>query len=338
MDTATSSPEARVDTIVIGGSAGAFSVIREVVAGLPADFPAALLLCLHQAVNGASRAAELLDRRAAIRVVLAEDGARLEPGTMYVAVPDQHLLIGSDHLHLRRGAHENNFRPAIDPLFRSAAVFRGPRAVGVVLSGMLDDGAAGARALARTGGTILVQDPDEAEHPDMPRAALAADAGAEAVPVERLAQRLMDLAGRPCAPVAEVPWDIGLELKITTMEAATMENEERLGTLTPFNCPHCNGVLWEIEDGPLRRYRCHTGHAYGADSLSAAQEEALDFGLFNALRACRGRAELIRRIANDSSSEPTRERLALRASRFEEDADQIEAIIRHRGTERPLSP
>ena len=319
-----------IDTIVIGGSAGGFTALRDIVQHLPADFPAAILVCLHQPSGGRNRTAELLSRYTDLPVQRGREGDRLEPGRIYVAGPDAHMLVGSDHIHLRRGAHENNFRPAIDPLFRSAAVMRGPRAVAVVLSGVLDDGAAGARALHRTGGTVIVQDPDTAEFGDMPRNALAAGTDAEVLPVEEIADRLTALAGQPCPAMKEVPWEIGLELKITTMEAASMASEDKLGTLTPFNCPHCNGVLWEIEDGPLTRYRCHTGHAYGQESLSAAQEEALDFGLFNALRACRGRAELVRRIAEDMPEGFGRDRMMKRAASFEEDAERLEAIIRQR--------
>ena len=320
----------RIDTLVIGGSAGAFSAACDVLGALPSDFPGAIFLCLHQPSQGGSNSVELLRRRTRLRVRRAEEGMPIEPHTIYVAVPDVHFLIGSDHIHLRRGAHENNFRPAIDPLFRSAAVFRGPRAIGLILSGLMDDGAAGARAIARTGGTILVQNPDDAEFREMPEATLRAEDSARALPVDAIAAELCALMGQACAPLGEVPWDIGLELKITTLEAASMSNEEKLGTLTPFNCPHCNGVLWEIEDGPMTRYRCHTGHAYTATSLSAAQEEALDFGLFNALRASRGRAELIRRIAAKESEPRHRARLEGRALKFEEDAEHLETLIMRR--------
>ena len=324
----------RIDCFVIGGSAGAFGAVRRVLSRLPRDFPASILVCIHQSPFAAGQGAALLRKQTGLNVQPARDGAPLDHGTVYVAVPDTHLVIGSDHIHLRRGAHENNFRPAIDPLFRSAAVFRGPRAVAIVLSGLMDDGAAGARAVNRTGGKVLVQDPETADYREMPDAVIAARAGAEVLPLDDIASRMIALAGAPCAPMGEVPWQIGLELKITTMEAASMKNEERLGTLTPFNCPHCNGVLWEIEDGPMTRYRCHTGHAYTATSLSASQEEALDFGLFNALRASRGRAELIRRIAGKEEDERHRERLENRAKKFEEDAEHLEALILQRTTGR----
>ena len=323
-------PAHRIDTIVVGGSAGSFGVLKTLLAELPTDLPATVLVCQHHSSVGAPRAVELLAPLSALPLREAAEGMPLEPGTAIFAAPDRHMMLGKDHVHLRRGAHENNFRPAIDPLFRSAAVYRGPRAVGVVLSGLMDDGAAGARALVRTGGRILVQSPGHADYPDMPRAALDAVPEAEAVPPEALAARIAALAGTPCEAPGKVPWQIGVELKIAGLEGATMENEERMGTLSPYNCPHCNGVLWEIEDGPMVRFRCHTGHGYTLRTLGAAQEEALDKGLFDALRAHKGRASLIRRMADTATGETSRRMFRDRARKVEEDAERLERIIRER--------
>lgn len=321
-----------VDTIIVGGSAGSFTALRRLLADLPADLSAAVFICQHFSSIGESHAVELLRPYATMPVCLAEDGMPIEPGRIVFAPPDVHLMIGHDHVHLRRGAHENNFRPAIDPLFRSAAVYRGPRAVGVVLSGMMDDGAAGARALHRTGGQIFVQSPDTADFPDMPNAALTAVPEAEPIPLVNLGAEIQAVVGRPCATSADVPWDIGIELKIAGLEGASMTNEDRLGELSPYNCPHCNGVLWQIEDGPMTRFRCHTGHAYTIESLDQSQGEALDHSLFNALRAHRGRAALIRQIARTTSGKESRTRLEERAVRYEEDTERLEQIIRSRRT------
>ncbi len=318
----------RIDTVVIGGSAGSFTALKQLLGDLPADLPAAVMVCLHHAAGSGVRAADLLVPHCPLPIVVAEDGMPMKPGRLHFAPPDTHLLIGSDHLHLRRGAHENNFRPAVDPLFRSAAVYRPGRAIGVVLSGLMDDGAAGVRAMMRTACRTLVQDPDGAEFPDMPRAALAANPEAEAIPLDGLAGRIAALVGTPAESGVGVPWDIGVELKIAALEDASMETERKLGTLSPYNCPHCNGVLWEVEDGPIHRYRCHTGHAYTAATLDAAQEEALDRSLFDSLRAHRGRADLMRRmIARDDG---VGERMRVRIALVEEDADRLESIIRER--------
>ena len=322
----------RVDTVVIGGSAGSFTALRSLLADLPDDLPAAVLICQHFSTIGESQAVDLLRGYSTLPVTLAEDGMEIVPGQIVFARPDVHVMLGHTHLHLRRGAHENNFRPAIDPLFRSAAVYRGPRAIGVILSGLMDDGAAGARALHRTGGHILVQSPDSAEFPDMPNAAMTAVPEADSVPLKNLAAEITSLANTEAKPPNAVPWDIGIELKIAGLEGASMANEDKLGDLSPYNCPHCNGVLWQIDDGPMTRFRCHTGHAYTMQSLNESQDRALDESLFNALRAHRGRAALIRQIAEKSSGEDSRRRLEERAARYDEDTQRLQDIIKSRKT------
>ena len=320
----------RVDTIVIGGSAGSFTALRSILPKLKAELPAAIFVCQHVPAGSDSRSVRLLRNSCDLPLLLAEDGMRIELGKVFFAPPDTHLMLGAGHMHLRRGAHENNFRPAIDPLFRSAAVYQATRAVGVILSGLLDDGAAGALAIARTGGRVLVQDPDCADYPDMPRAALRAVPDAEVLDLRGLARRMNELAGEPAEPADPIPAAIGLELRIASLEDASMESERKLGELSPYNCPHCNGVLWEIEDGPITRYRCHTGHAYSMEALSASQEEALDKTLFDTLRAHKGRVSLLRKMAKTTAPEQGRQILERRAKLVEEDALRLEEIIKTR--------
>ncbi|PWL33539.1 chemotaxis protein CheB [Marivita sp. XM-24bin2] len=320
----------RADTVVIGGSAGSLSALRILLSKLSADLPASVLVCQHVPGRGSLRAVDLLRKYSTLSVVAAEDGMEIVQGQVIFAPPDVHMMIGHEHVHLRRGAHENNFRPAIDPLFRSAAVYRGTRAIGVILSGLMDDGSAGARAMHRTGGRVLVQSPETADFPDMPSAALDAVPEAEAIAIEDLAAEINSIADTPVVSPAPVPWDIGVELKISGLEGASMENENRLCQLSPYNCPHCNGVLWQIEDGPLTRFRCHTGHAYTINSLNEMQERALDESLFSTLRAHRGRAALIREMAKKTSGSESRRRLEERAKLYDEDTKRLEEIIQNR--------
>ncbi|MGB7426398.1 MAG: chemotaxis protein CheB [Microcoleaceae cyanobacterium] len=329
----------KIDTCVIGGSAGSLTALKQILPHLPKDLPMAILVCRHvtSAEDGVS--ASLLQRHTELPVQVARDGMPVRQGQIIVAPPGMHLMLGSDHVHLRMGAHENNFRPAIDPLFRSAAIYRASRAVGVILSGLLNDGASGARAMARTGGSIIAQDPATAEFPAMPKAAMDAVPEAVAVSLDQIGATLIDIAGTIAAPAPPIPKDIGIELKIAAMEGANMETEAKLGELSPLNCPHCNGVLWEIKDGPLLRFRCHTGHAYTAEALSEEQNEMLDRGLFDTLRAHRGRIHLLQRLAK--RAEPrARKAFEERVSLVEEDAERLEQIIVNRavadtGVERP---
>ncbi|MEE4210781.1 MAG: chemotaxis protein CheB [Parvularcula sp.] len=319
-----------LDTIVIGGSAGAFTSLKSLLSNLPNDLPATIFVVLHAGTGNRLRTSELLQPHCSLPLKVAVDGMVPAPGEVIFAPQDFHMLIGENHLHLRRGPRENNFRPAIDPLFRSAAVNRGTRAAGIVLSGLLDDGSDGLAAIAAVGGLRFVEDPAAADYPDMPAQALKAAPDAERCDPRTLAERIVEVAGMTVAPAAPAPESIRLELMIAGLENSSMATAEKLGELSPFNCPDCNGVLWEIKEGHIRRYRCHTGHAYGAESLSAAQEEALERTLYNTLRAHRGRAELLSRMAEDAPNAFTAQRLLKRAEECQQDAEIIEDVLKNR--------
>lgn len=246
---------------------------------------------------------------------------------MTFAPPDQHLLLGADHVHIRRGPRENGFRPAIDPMFRSAAVHRGPRSLAIVLSGLLDDGAAGLEAVVRQVGLSIVQDPASAEFPDMPLAAQDVVPGSLVRTADNIAAEIARQIGRPPSVPSRPPDSMILELKISGLEGASMSTEERLGTLSPYNCPDCNGVLWEIEDTPVSRFRCHTGHAYTMTTLDDAQQQALERSLYDTLRANRGRAHLLRRMAERTRMQREKNLHETAAARCEADARLLEQII-----------
>ncbi|MGB3626524.1 MAG: chemotaxis protein CheB [Henriciella sp.] len=318
--------------IVIGGSSGAFTALRPLLSSLPADLPAAIFVVLHTGRDDNQLSADLLAAASVLPVRLAKDGGAIEAGTVTLARADHHLLLGDAHVHTKRGPRENNFRPAVDPLFRSAAVFHGPRTIGLVLSGSLDDGAAGALALERVGGTVLAQAPDTASFPSMPEAVLDLVSSARAVNLDDIPAVLSELAASPAEPVRKAPpEDIVIEMKIAGLEGASMAAEEKIGTLSPFNCPDCNGVLWEIEDKKLIRYRCHTGHAFTMRSLSESQSGAMERSLYDALRAHRGRIELIRKLITKADSDRSRQDYMARVTSLEQDAELIEQLLMRAG-------
>ncbi|MCQ8185880.1 chemotaxis protein CheB [Parvularcula maris] len=320
----------RIDTVVIGGSAGGFSTLKTLLAELPPSLPAVVLVTLHRGPTEVATLATLLARYSSLPTIDPEEGETLREGTVIFAPLDRHMLIGDGHVHLRRGPAENGFRPAIDPLFRSAAVYRPTRTVGVVLSGRLDDGASGLRAIWRVGGRALVQDPTDALAGEMPSAARRAVPDAQVGTASELAAMIAAMVGEKADRPAAAPQDIRTELTISALEASTMEMTESLGELSPYNCPDCNGVLWEIKDGELVRYRCHTGHAYSEDTLVESQLEALERSLEDSLRAQRGHASLLRRMAERSPSTKNRERLLARAEGYEEDSRLVEQALRRR--------
>ncbi len=318
----------RRNLIGIGGSAGALPALTGFFDAFDPEADATVFLVVHRA-NESRHLKSVIQRLSKLEVCEPDDCEPIRPNCLYIAQPDRHMMIGENHIHLRHGPRENNFRPAIDPLFRSLAVFGSTRAVGVVLSGYLDDGAAGARAIAGNGGQVMVQDPADALSPDMPRAAISAVGDPDAIlsPAE-LGKRLSETVAEEAGPHREVDRSVKLEMMIAGLEKASMASEESLGDLSPYNCPDCNGVLWEIEDGPMTRYRCHTGHAYTSHALEKRQDEMLERNLFDSLRACRERAHFVRKLAE--SDPANRERWSERAEGYERDCALLEALIKDR--------
>ncbi|NKC32258.1 chemotaxis protein CheB [Falsiroseomonas selenitidurans] len=292
------------DLIVLGASAGGLDALTAICRGLPADLPAALLVVQHVSPTSRSAMAEILGRAGKLPSAQATDGARIRPGTILVAPPDQHLLVAreGDRVLLRRGPQENRTRPAIDPLFRSAAVARGPRVVGVVLSGMLDDGTAGLVAVKACGGISVVQDPADAAWPDMPRNALLGDSPDHCLPAAALPALLDRLARTSAGPSAAVPSWLLTETRIAEQEMAGMANSPgSVGLPSRMSCPACGGVLNEIEDEARPRFRCQIGHAFGPDSLAMAQQESLEEALSVAIRTHHDRKLLFRRMQEQAA-------------------------------------
>ena len=222
---------------------------------------------------------------------------RFQPSRVYVGVSGFHLMLHGNHMLLRRGPRENLSRPAVDPLFRSAAATFGGRVIGVVMSGALSDGTAGLRAIKRCGGLAVVQDPAEALAPGMPRSALRHVDIDHVCRMDGMARLLGQLVRQPAGPTPEVPLDIRLETAIAAQELADMKADDMLGTPSRFTCPECHGALWEIEDGSLLRFRCHVGHAFDADAVLASQAEEIDRLLGTLLRSHQERAALARHMA-----------------------------------------
>ena len=322
-------PAANRDIVVIGASTGGIDALRVLVGDLPEDLPAAMFVVMH--VGATSHLAAILDRASTLPVVKAENGATIEHGRIYIAVPGKHLLLHDHHILLRRGPRENHARPAVDPLFRSAAASFGGRTIGVVLSGALSDGTAGLRAIKRCNGLAVVQDPEDANMPEMPQSALRHVDVDQVVPIEAMGALLGKLTRLEAAPSPEIPLDIRLEAAIAAQELAGMKIDDALGNPSRFTCPECHGALWEIEDGSLLRYRCHVGHAFTADAVETAQGEEVDRLLGTLLRAQQERAGLARRMAEherQSGRTSLAEQLARRAADYDDGARLLKALIR----------
>ncbi len=275
------------DIIVIGASAGGIDALRTLLGGLPAALEAAVFVTMHVAADSPGLLPRILQETCALPVEHARDGEEIRRGRVYVAPPDCHLLVERDRVRVSRGPKENLCRPAIDPLFRSAAYVFGPRVVGVVLTGRLDDGTAGLWAVKRRGGAALVQDPDEATYPSMPRSAIRYVEVDEVAPVAALAPLLARLAGEPppAVELGEASRQMEIETRIAREDNALKAGVLDLGPFTPFTCPECHGVLVSLQEGGVPRFRCHTGHAYSLDSLLAAVTTSMEDTLWGAVRA-----------------------------------------------------
>ena len=289
------------DTIVIGTSAGGVQALTKLVAGLPADLPAAVLIVLHIPSDSTGLLPEILARESNLPVAHAINGERIRRGHIYVARPDLHLLMEREHVRLVHGPKENLHRPSIDALFRSAARWAGPRAIGVILTGARDDGAVGMRDIKQRGGTTIIQDPREALFPSMPMSVMRAIKVDYSLPLGEIAALLNKLCRETAAEEGRypVPENVEIEARIAQQEMDGEEliaSVERIGKISKLTCPDCNGALWEISDEDLLRYRCHVGHAFSAESLSNGQGEMLEVALWSAVRALEEQMILARRI------------------------------------------
>jgi len=285
--------------IVIGGSSGATGPLREILARFRPDLPAAVFVVLHTAPSGFGALATVTSAAGKLPVREAEDGLKIENGHVYLAVPDRHLLLDGGHMALGRGPRENLSRPAIDPLFRSAALCCGPRVIGVVLSGRLSDGAAGLNAIKRCGGMTVVQHPNDALADDMPRRALEATTVDLCVAGTRIGDNLAELASEQAGHAVPIPPEIRLEVEIAAGGRADSKGISTMADPVPLTCPSCGGVLSIARQGPPLRFRCQVGHAYTVDTLATEKDSQVDEALRVALRISEERAELVRRLAKD---------------------------------------
>lgn len=281
--------------VFVGGSAGALETLAEMLSRLPSDLAAPVLVVLHLRRAGTSVLPAILDRAGGLHAVTPLDGESLMQGVVYVAPSDRHMLVEDGRVRLIEGPAEHGMRPSVDPLFRSAARAYGRRAIGVILSGMLDDGTAGLREIHARGGWTLVQDPDEAMFPSMPQSAIANVEVDAVLPVDELAARIEQLVGaRRRRPGALAP-----------IPSARREggSPDPPGMRTDIACPRCGGLLWEEVDDRLTTYRCSAGHLYSPDSLLAVQGEGLDSAIWKPIRMLQERGALLQRLAQRAADQ-----------------------------------
>lgn len=324
------------DIIVIGGSAGALDALQTIVSKLPHNIAAAIFVVIHISAARESLLPNILTRSGRLPAVHPSDQEPIKSAHIYIAPPDRHLVIENRHVKVVHGPRENRARPAVDPLFRSAALNYGPRVIGVVLSGSLDDGTAGLRAIKRMGGVALVQDPVSANYPAMPQSAIDNTEVDYVGTPEEIAARLRTLVTERASEQSTSEND-----KCALEKEVAMVNQEYepdqmiqavndIGSISMFTCPECQGSLWEIKDGELLRYRCHVGHAFSIESLDVEHGEKLESALWSALRALEERGAMARRLASqarDRSRQSVAKQFEARAAEADEHAQSIRQML-----------
>lgn len=303
------------DLIVVGASAGGIDAFQNLLRELPADLPAAVLLVIHTSAHSPYLLPTIFNRVGTVKAVPnVTDGLRIQPGHLYIAPPDMHLMVDYGRVRLVHGPKENRHRPAIDPLFRSAARAYGPRVIGAILTGNLDDGSAGLVAVKACGGITVVQDPLDALYPEMPRHALSQLNPDYCLPLRGIGPLLKGLVmeGVNSRRDGHMSERIKRETEIAEL-AGPMNDMAGLGKPSSLTCPECNGALWEIKEGKMLRYRCHVGHAFSGESLDSGQAEELESALWSAVRSLEEREMLLRRLAENAR----RQRHHLVAAEFE---------------------
>jgi two-component system chemotaxis response regulator CheB len=288
--------------LMIGTSAGGLDALDRLIGQLPKGLPAAIFIVQHMASGNTGEAlTSRLGLHRNFRCRLARDGERFESGRIYIAPPDHHLLVKKRTLAVIRGARENRYRPAIDPLFRSAAVAHGTQVIGVVLTGMLDDGTAGLAAIKECGGITVVQDPRDAEYPDMPENAVANVKIDHCVPLSEMGALLEKLTQEGSGKAKATPRGVAAEAKIAERVLTDIGPVDHLGDRSPYSCPACGGPLWEVGEHEPLRFRCHTGHSFTAATLLGGQSDKVEESLWVTLRMLEERRHLSLRMARDDT-------------------------------------
>lgn len=288
--------------VVMGASAGGLTALNRITKQLPDNLNAAVFIVWHVSPYSTSLLPDILSRSGKLEAKHPADGESIQTGKIYVAPPDRHLLLEAGRVRLAKGPKENRFRPAVDPLFRSAAYAYGARVVGVVLTGALDDGTAGLWAIKDRGGIAVVQDPAEAEHPSMPSSALNNVQVDYCLPTSEippllvmLTQQNVEEGGPPASKQLEMETKIALGADSAELDVT------QLGKISEFTCPDCHGSLVQLTNGKLERFRCHTGHSFSNGSLLAELTDSVEQALWNTIRAVEERIRLLKSLAQHAN-------------------------------------
>lgn len=319
--------------VVIGASAGGIEVLERIISKLPKDFSASIFIVLHTAANSPGVLDFMLERAGLLPVKYVKQREKIRLNQIYLPIADHHLVLDKNEVVcVTRGPKENRSRPAIDPLFRSAAQAFGTQVIGIILSGMLDDGTAGLQAIKQLGGTAIVQDPLDAKYPSMPRSAINHIEVDHCVLSSEIAPLLIELTQQDTVNMKDrtVPEEIKTEVSIASEHDPINAGILNLGKPSIYTCPSCHGTLLEIRSNNIVRYRCHTGHAYSIQTLAEEIEEKIEDSLWNAIRTIEEQVLLMRQLAEDAhenGDNTTSEQLFDRANSIKKPSELIRQTL-----------
>ncbi|MCW3117216.1 MAG: hypothetical protein JWM28_1298 [Chitinophagaceae bacterium] len=319
--------------IVVGASAGGLSALKQLLGQFESDIPAAILVVLHiSPVINEGFIPGTLQSSTSLKVLKAENNLFLETGCIYVAVPDAHLLVKENYLLLGFGPEENRWKPSIDVLFRSAAVAYGERCIGIILTGLLNDGTAGMDAIKRCGGVTIIQDPKQAEFPEMPLSVLENIHVDYCLTLDKMAPAVQKIFQKEVT-TSTAPKEILAEAAIIEKMQTGSYAVSQIGDPTVYACPDCGGILWEIKNGEFARYRCHIGHSYTEEDLLLKQTNAMHSTLWISLRIMEERKSLLEKIARQNRQKGynrTSKEYELKAAQLEQHINKMKGILTDR--------
>ena len=317
--------------LVVGTSAGGLNALSHLVKQFDVEWGLSVLVVLHVSQqSGGDYIIHHLSSITSYTCKLADDDEPLKKNHIYIARPNKHLLISEDRIMHGSGPEENRWRPSIDVLFRSAAANTGANAIGIILSGLLNDGTAGMLALKKSGGVCIVQDPEDAEYPDMPKSVLSVLKADYCVPIKDMGKVLNSVIHGPLRKKIKVPENIQIEARISKNIATGFSDLKRIAKQSLFNCPDCSGGLWEMKDKKMIRYRCHIGHSYTQDDLMVKQNEKTEATLWVALRMMEERKTLMVKLQEQNKSRGLLKTLDIYENKIKEltgHIDQLKKIL-----------
>jgi two-component system, chemotaxis family, protein-glutamate methylesterase/glutaminase len=310
--------------VVIGASAGGFDVLSNLFKSFSADIPAAFFVVVHLAADASGNGlVNIISKSTSLKVKIANNDEKVKPGVIFIAPPDHHMMLEDDVIRVQKGPFENKYRPSVDQLFRSAAVTYRSRTIGIVFSGMLEDGTSGMIAIKKTGGTVVIQDPEEAAFSDMPmsvRGSVEVDYERKVMDMGKLINRLVDEEPKPDPPV---PAELVKEAEIARRVLIGVEHAKEVGKLTPFVCPDCGGPLFENSE--LNSFRCYTGHRFSSESLLHSKTKEIEDSLWVAVRVLEEKRNLLI-LMSEKTKEQDEKRAAEFIKRAEESKKHIERL------------